>query len=300
MGHAAPYEAHVSCATASIFRASLGAINLPSDELLRSVAVQKLLAFSVRSISAGAFDDLIGEISTRIARPPFFVRVRNLETENPAALLIAISAMLGRLMEPYQQPWSKVVRDIRPRDDRGHGGRVLNEFLHTDGTDWPTPNDYTCLYCVHPDPHGGGQSRLLCVDSFLETLHGAPHRELLEQLDEQPLPWKVAPSLGGEIHWAPAISISGRQMRWLRATNLIAARESAEPLPAALPQLLETFEAAIEAASVQLRINLNAGDMLLVDNRRALHGRTAIRFPETSPRHLLRVKVAAEGNGSVN
>lgn len=262
--------------------------------------MQKLVALSVRSISAGAFDDLVGEISTRIARPPFFVHVRNLETENPAAVLIAISAMLGRLMEPYQQPWSKVVRHIRPYDDRDYGGRVLNEFLHTDGTDWPTPNDYTCLYCVRPDSHGGGQSRLLCVDSFIETLRGSPQRKLLEQLDEQPLPWKVAPSLGGEIHWAPAISINARQMRWLRATNLIAAQETAEPLPSALLQLLANFEAAIEAASVQLRISLNAGDMLLVDNRRALHGRTAIRFPETSPRHLLRVKVAAEGGGSIN
>jgi hypothetical protein len=196
---------------------------------------------------------------------------------------------LGNLVEPYQQDWSRLVRRISPAKDRlvGEYG-VLNEKLHTDGTDWPDPNDLTCLLCVRPDGDGGGRSRLLSEGAIREV--SEPWADLLAD----PLPWAIAEELGGGIHWAPVLSDGG--VRWLRFTVDEARRRGAS-VSEEVSSKLDEFARALEAARSLIEIDLNAGDLLIIDNRRCLHARSPVAGQDSSQRFLLRVKVELSPSG---
>lgn len=58
-------------------------------------------------------------------------------------------------------------------------------------------------------------------------------------------------------------------------------------LDGAAARALEQFRALVESPRHQVRFRLERGDVLVVDNRRVLHGRTAIATP--SRRHLRRL-----------
>lgn len=55
---------------------------------------------------------------------------------------------------------------------------------------------------------------------------------------------------------------------------------------------LAAFEAVLTEPGLATRVLLGASDLLLLDNRRALHGRTPVA-PGGNDRHLKRVKVHA-------
>jgi alpha-ketoglutarate-dependent taurine dioxygenase len=63
------------------------------------------------------------------------------------------------------------------------------------------------------------------------------------------------------------------------------------PLPPETRAWLDRFDALFAAAAET--VLLEPGDLLLIDNHRTLHGRTA--FPAGSPRLLKRVRVDALG-----
>lgn len=169
---------------------------------------------------------------------------------------------------------------------------MLNERLHTDGTDWPEPNDLTCLFCVRADSDGGGRSRLLPVEAIASLVDGQP--AAVRRAVRAELPWAVAEELGGGVVAAPVLSAGG--VRWLRFTIGEAVRrltdEGSVPARATLAAL-GVFEAALETAPGVLEFGLLPGDLLLVHNTQCLHARTAVSNPRASDRLLLRTKVAA-------
>jgi alpha-ketoglutarate-dependent taurine dioxygenase len=57
---------------------------------------------------------------------------------------------------------------------------------------------------------------------------------------------------------------------------------------------VDAFGEAISASDRVHRFDLARGDLVVVDNRRCLHGRTAVDEPQHSQRLLLRTKVMAE------
>jgi alpha-ketoglutarate-dependent taurine dioxygenase len=67
--------------------------------------------------------------------------------------------------------------------------------------------------------------------------------------------------------------------------------EGLASLPADLADDLLAFEQAAGNCRGVARMRLQAGDLLLLDNGRSLHARTAIRDPAGSTRELLRTKV---------
>ncbi|NLU77770.1 TauD/TfdA family dioxygenase [Micromonospora sp. HNM0581] len=261
------------------------------DKALAEPAYQDAIVASVREAAGNAFDDLVEEVAKRLADPPWFTIVRGLPASRATPLLVAVSATLGLLVEPYRQPWSRVVRHIVPSRDRAVAGQVLNEFLHTDGTDWPQPNDYTCLFCVRPDQSQDGESRLLDVATLLEEATAGPNGRVVKRLAAQALPWRIADELGGGIHWEPAINLATLHIRWLRYTAALSHAEGLAPLPASCLDDMVAFEQLVENCKGVVRIHLQAGDLMLIDNGRCLHARTPIRNPAASTRELRRTKV---------
>ena len=272
---ALPWTAQVSPTAAAALAAAAAAIRV-DDAGVYEAAEQARIAAALAAGAPDALAAVIAAIEERLARAPRFAIVRGLPA-HATTLFLAFSAHLGTLVEPYRP--SKIFREIRPGTDRAHRGRALNTLLHTDSTDWPVPNDLTCLWCVRPDPAGGGRSRLLAADDFVAHVcatAGADAAALLAT----PVPWRLSGELGGGVHHAP-IAAAG-EVRWMRYTI--------EAAGADLGDALARIERTTEAAGGVIDAALGAGDVLVVDNRRALHGRTPVD-DAASPRLLLRTKL---------
>jgi hypothetical protein len=88
--------------------------------------------------------------------------------------------------------------------------------VHTDGTDWPEPNDYTCLLCAQPDASDGGASRLVSREGLVERVASTIGPEVIDLLRSVPVPSTIAPELGGGTCWRPVLD--EQQVRWLLYT----------------------------------------------------------------------------------
>jgi alpha-ketoglutarate-dependent taurine dioxygenase len=273
---------------------SLASMEL-DEEALHDPRYQEIVLEGVRDAVGSGFDETLEAAAKLLAERPWFVVVRGMPPARATLILVAIGSMLGELVEPYRQPWSRVVRHIVPGRDRAVDGRVLNEYLHTDGTDWVQPNDYTCLFCVRPDQSDDGESRLLDALTLLNEAAESPDRDLVSRLATAALPWRVADELGGGVHWQPAIDLAEPSVRWLRYTVDLSLAEGLASLPKQTRDDVHAFERLVESCRGAVRTRLQAGDVLLVDNRRSLHARTAIADPAQSDRELLRVKVMRKG-----
>lgn len=259
------------------------------DDRLRSGDTQRRLVDHFHDAAGDAFIDLVHAIQSIVARSPYMALVRGLPTGHASTLLAAISAALGDTVEPYQQTWSKVVRSITPGTERLVGARALNEFLHTDGTDWRRPNDATCLFCVRCDQAGQGRSRLLDIDALEDSL-STDAGDLLERLEREAVPWRIADELGGGVVWEPVLR-AGEPLgiRWLRYTVEQAC--AAEAVDDRVPALARRFEEQVEHCPAVIDLLLEPGDCCVLDNARTLHARTHIDDLGTSQRLLLRTKI---------
>jgi hypothetical protein len=269
----------------------LAAEPLTSDSALYDPAMQGQLRETLRNEAGQAsFDAWSGEIKTALGLWPHAVLVRGIPVERPHNLMVALTSILGTAVDPYMQPWSRLVREIRPARDRSvDGWGMLNEALHTDGTDWPDPNDYTCLLCVRPDQGRGGLSKIMAQEDIVAELTGQFGIEEVERLRMEPVPWRLAEEIGGGIHWAPILPEGN--LRWLQYGIRMGIESAGIELCAALARSIERLEELLKWTARSITFRLVTGDLLLVDNKRCLHARTPVEEPERSERLLLRTKI---------
>jgi alpha-ketoglutarate-dependent taurine dioxygenase len=180
---------------------------------------------------------------------------------------------------------------VRP-DPRGEGDTFSTRSgaagFHTDAQYHRVPESFVCLFTVRP-ARTGGLTRVLSVGDATGTLRArADGERLLRSLAEPVWRWRMPHSLGGcgdaggDPGGAPVLPGDGT-MRW-RGDNLAAGTPSAQrSVVPAVEQCLDTAQGAQTLA-------LRPGDVVIVDNKRALHGRTAFDDPQ---RLLLRVRLWA-------
>lgn len=235
-----------------------------------------------------SFPAFVDEVRAMLGRPPHFVLVRNIPLTEPTSFLMALTSSLGTPVEPHRTAWARMIQVLRPEIDPTRDGYgFLNESLHTDSSDWPRPNDVTCLLCVRPSQDGGGRSLVLPVESFVADLNRVD-ADLPGLLSRVPMPWLLGDSFDGKFTYQP-ILLDG-QVRWHKYTigNTIAAGASLPPeLTAALP----VVEEVLTSVSMPIEVHLDGGDLLIFDNKRCLHARTPIADMPHSDRLMFRVKV---------
>lgn len=232
--------------------------------------------------------DLADRVSETIDREPYFALIRGVPLASPSAFFVALASSWGEIAEPYQRSWSRAVHHIRPRSDRVIAGSgVLNQYLHTDGTHWPRPNDLTCLLCLCADQRGGGRSRLLSLDRLRAGLNAA-HPGVLDVLTAEAVPWALDENLGAGVDLAPVFTDD--RVRWLKHT-IDQATGAGATLPDPVADALRTLESFVERCPGTFEFPLGPGDLLVVNNRRCMHARTPIPNPASSRRHLARIKV---------
>ncbi|MFE2638253.1 TauD/TfdA family dioxygenase [Streptomyces scopuliridis] len=226
----------------------------------------------------------------------------------PVASDVALIGLLAAFGQPTSAgngaPAERLIYEVAP-DDAATGptnlskGRAAQE-PHTDSPVQHRPHEFLALACVTGDPAGGGLSTVVRADDVaaaLDERDGGVKTALLREetftflntplgLDEPPL---IAPVLRRtpEGQWRVRFRhdalVAGFQRHPRAVSAAHRAAVDAFATMAANPELTATFQLA-------------PGDMLLLDNTRMLHGRTAITG--TAARRLKRMKMLGEGRAA--
>lgn len=220
------------------------------------------------------------------------------------AMLVTVSRLLG----PVQviRPGLPLVDDLRPAAGETSATRNADSRRplspHTDSSVLPgAPEFFLVLGCVCNSDPAGGESTLIFVDEVARELSRRGAGNALALLHDRVFPNLNVPAEAGRAPVTTAVL--GRRDRGtlvarFRHEALQAGLESpaAEVAPSpAHRQALADFTDAVLSPGMQRRVRLAAGDVLMADNGRVMHGRTAI-----SPgvrRHLKRTFARRAGAG---
>ena len=221
---------------------------------------------------------------------PGAVRLQAFEADSENTLLAKLALDLGKVVadRPRADQQALVENgfitriESRPQPVKDNlGFNILSstaeEFPpHTDHYLHSHPADVVMFQCVTYDP-AGGETLLIYLRNILENI----------KTEYVPLLRKVA----YPTHFGKVAIIEGNDVqtsiRYNRVEIERAAKVRQEPLDAEQELALDALDEAIQAAAQ--RFALHADECLVVNNRTALHGRTA--FSPQSGRLLKRVRL---------
>lgn len=216
------------------------------------------------------------------AERPWEVFRQVLSPESDATAVEDFALQFGT---PSDRDGGKAVWPICARKLRGTFSEVVGEArLHTDSQYREDPEGAFVLACIRPASQGG-ESILLSSKAAVEVAQRTLTSTELQLLYQPVWRWKV-PSVFEcrevlkETPLQPVFSPDG-SIRW-RDDNVIC--KSSEHRP-----IISKLSANLRASEELVTVRLEAGDVLLCDNKFALHGRTA--FNDLS-RLLYRVRLS--------
>lgn len=165
--------------------------------------------------------------------------------------------------------------------------------LHTDNAFAAHPDDFFCLLSLKAASCGGGESTLLNVTDIIDELRSTPEgREAEQILRTKPYPFAV-PSIfqderieGHECNTGLVLIDDCIRFRTDVIEDSIAHRPDLVD-DSQIKALNLLTDIIAKSAAIQ-RVMLNPNELIIIDNKRLLHGREA--FEDTS-RHLLRVRL---------
>ncbi|MEU9944713.1 TauD/TfdA family dioxygenase [Streptomyces lavendulae] len=207
----------------------------------------------------------------------------------PAALVMAVASGLGDPIAFAPEKSGAMVQDVVPvagrEEFQGNAGSVRLSY-HNENAFHPHRPDYVLLICLRPDHDRVAGTSTACVREVLPLLSSAG-REALHAAEFRTA---APPSFGagGERAGAHAVLTGPVADPDLRV-DLAATRPLTDRAARALSELADVFE------TVGRTEVLTTGDLVIVDNRVAVHGRS--RFTpryDGSDRWLQRTFVAAD------
>ncbi|HWO00089.1 MAG TPA: TauD/TfdA family dioxygenase [Blastocatellia bacterium] len=272
-----------------------GAEGLPlyDNKEFYSPELQTLVHDSVRETCPDGFDWLVGMTKERIAGWPYWVLLGGLLFDEGNRLFVAINRAFGELVaRPYEAPRAQLVHYIQPSTDipSVRGGRE-SERLHTDTADWEIPVELISMVCVRADWKGGGRSRVLDVDSIRDEVRHRLGADKLHLLENQPVPWQLAPYCGGGLKWRTVLTESS--ICWRRYTIDLALDSEGAKLSDEMLASLESFEDLIATTTRTVDFLMREGELLFADNTRTIHARTPIADGSASDRLMIRSWIRA-------
>jgi hypothetical protein len=237
---------------------------------------------------------LFTQVRDTVARAGAAV-LRGVPTESDM-MLVTISSWLGAVQ--VIRPGLPLVDNLRPAAGAAEVTRNADSrhqlSPHTDSSILAGAQDFILILgCVgNSDPAGGGESILVFVDEVAHELRRRGHSGALTLLQDHVFPNLNVPADAGQVPVTTAVlgrRPDGALVTRFRDEALRAglASPEAEVMPTPLHRrALREFTAAVLSPSAQRRIRLTEGDMLMVDNGRVMHGRSAISYGVR--RHLKR------------
>lgn len=188
-----------------------------------------------------------------------------------SSALFLMASGLGEPLAYAQEKSGALVQNVVPVPDfaasQSNAGSVALEF-HTENAFHPHRPDYVLLMCLRPDPGGVAMLRTASIRRALPLL-SEQDRDLLAR------PWYITeppPSFGGASpEAAPAPVLTGAPEDPGLRVDFHATRAIREEAARALRHL----RAALDSATIEVR--LRPGQLAVVDNRVAVHGRSAFQ-----------------------
>jgi alpha-ketoglutarate-dependent taurine dioxygenase len=164
--------------------------------------------------------------------------------------------------------------------------------LHTDSTFLRAPHDVLGLVCVDNPPGAGGESLVLRAAVAVDMLRAAGGDGAVDALMDPVFPFYLRDPLTGHgVQLVPVLELDDDDVHVRFRGDIVDALATRHGLDDRHAQALEVLQRVLAESTesgVADRVGLTPGDMLLVDNRRALHGRTAIS--DARARRLRRMK----------
>ena len=201
---------------------------------------------------------------------------------------VAFCKELGDFVPQYT---GVLIGDLVPEpgmDDVYHSGNTKALLPHTEGYDFARlPPRYVALWCVTPSQGPGGETTLADGYAWVDSLDGTARRQLSRVFD-----WKTtegAERMGLRLATRHPLVEEHEQGRILRFSYNNLVRDADDPVGPVLESGMAFF------ADTHVGIGYEAGALLVWDNWRMLHARTA--FTDRR-RHLRRVQIAAAGAGT--
>lgn len=211
------------------------------------------------------------------------------------AAVVLLAAVAGHATAEGNGVPERLVWDVRVADKAGDAIRSQRAdafALHTDSSDAPRPHEFVGLACVTPAEDGTGRSLLIAAEHVAETLRREYGDRTVRLLADACFPFAAATATGLPISRFAVLS-SDLRVRYREPVLRCGLELADPPLDADHHAALEAFEDVVGREEIATHFRLVAGDVLLLDNRRVLHGRTRIGSAAgaVSPRHLKRVKL---------
>ncbi|MFE0865955.1 TauD/TfdA family dioxygenase [Streptomyces rochei] len=182
--------------------------------------------------------------------------------------------------------------------DPGKSSGIGYNAFHMDLVNAGLPPDYTTLLCVRPDPLGGGPSILSDAHAAVARLSEESRALLAESAYHYGTFFDLF-GVGEEYKPFPILDGSGPGRGFVRFTAKMLERSQLGRAHANAAR-----ELAEELVKGQVSFMLMPGDYLIVDQRRFLHGREALRsgqetVPESDRRLLLQLFLRARSDESL-
>lgn len=205
-------------------------------------------------------------------------------------MLVALGSALGHVSSEGNGDPGRPICDVVPRSrPRGMSERRDRFPLHTDSVPLETPHAFVALACAEADGRGG-RSLLLSAHALAEALRARAGTDVVRALHDPAFPVHVPDRAGLTLRRFPVLSRRDGRVYVRYRGDAMAAGAAAAPLD-------EDHERALAAVSEAIadleptQLTLAEGDLLLIDNRCMLHGRTAIA--PGSRRRLRRMKISS-------
>lgn len=219
-----------------------------------------------------------------------------------ATLAYSLAMSLGN---PTAADSKQVIWDVKARQNESTYFSTFSETdgeaaYHTDTQYFPEPEASFILYCMEEARCGGGQSSILDARALRADIESSMPW-VAETLASRTLPFRVPSAFvtGGDADTIEAtlapIFAKTPLIRYRRDTLAAGLLYFPEHADAAAHKALDAFEHELANSEHQADFFMPRDSLVLVDNHRALHARTAFQDHE---RHLLRIRIRDEGQAT--
>lgn len=204
-------------------------------------------------------------------------------------VLTAVACAAGMPAARGNGRYPALIHEVVPSANGEFSGTARPVALHTDSWWMTEPHRVLVLACQSSDSSRGGESLVGRVRDLVAPLAA----DVLGALHDPVFPFPVSmPDGQPSVRRCPILTGDGdaTAIRYRRDLIAIGVARSGSPLSATHRKALAALRSVLsDARSPVARLSLQPGDVLFIDNRRCLHGRTALA-PDGG-RHLRRMKL---------
>ena len=193
---------------------------------------------------------------------------------------------IGRRIGPMRNSNFGTVFDVISKPDPNNLAYTSGDLpLHTDLPNQETPPGYQFLHCIVNNADGG--ESLYCDGFQIADYLRREDSAAFDLLARTPVPFRFHDENTDIRNHRPIITVDENdevtQIAW--NAHLAEAFDMAPDVISAYYDAWRTFMGMVRDPAYVITVKLNAGEMVVFDNRRVLHGRAEF-FPNTGNRHL--------------